>query len=346
MKDWLPNENREVPSAVAKTTREAFDLVRSTNSNPTPVLSLNGTPGSGFGGGTGGVLTAAWLPGEPMPTPPIVSDQPQWLIFLDTPTFISGNSFSLYGDQTFTFQINRRVQAKVASGYVYGTIVGSMLVSGNMTQVILTMDTGQALDTSMSLIFYGIISSDHTSAPNLWATKADLSLYAPINNAVFTGTTKAQTPEADSVDRSQVATLKYLDNNIPKIPELYLGTVPITVVSDVDEPYCIIDCTPANVEAVFDGLMVTLRIGQQTILFPEGYDVFVSVDGVGKYALVSATSQMYLKSDDIKYLTDLGSVSTITFVERLSTFTAYISGITYLDNFSRKIRGVPTCPTP
>ena len=54
----------------------------------------------------------------------------QWFIFSGTPTYISATQFSLLGDQTSIFQVNRRLQAVVTAGTVTGYISVSSFGAG------------------------------------------------------------------------------------------------------------------------------------------------------------------------------------------------------------------------
>ena len=79
------------------------------------------------------------------------------------PSFISGTQFSMTGDQTSNFQVNRRVQTKNSGGTVYGTITASSLVA-NITTVTVVNDSG-SLDAGLSAVFYGILSATNQSLP-------------------------------------------------------------------------------------------------------------------------------------------------------------------------------------
>lgn len=81
-----------------------------------------------------------------------------------TPTFISGTSFSLLGDQTSTFHPGRRISTTNAGGTVYGTIVSS--VFGAVTTVAVVNDAS-ALDAGLSAVSYGIDAATNPSEPLL-----------------------------------------------------------------------------------------------------------------------------------------------------------------------------------
>lgn len=76
------------------------------------------------------------------------------------PTFISTTSFSLVGDQTLIFTVNRRVKTTNTGGTVYSTIVSS--VFGVLTTVTVLNDSG-VLDVGLSAVFYGLINPSKPS---------------------------------------------------------------------------------------------------------------------------------------------------------------------------------------
>lgn len=73
-----------------------------------------------------------------------------------TPTYISGASFSVVGNQTGVLPVGLRVQATVAAGTAYGTI-GTSVFSGGVTTVTLAMDS-TSLDVGLSAIFISFIT--------------------------------------------------------------------------------------------------------------------------------------------------------------------------------------------
>jgi hypothetical protein len=96
------------------------------------------------------------------------TDVSQWQASGITPTYISATSFSLPGDQTTEFHMNRRGQFTVSGGTVYGTIASSTF--GALTTVTLTMDSGMALDAGLSAANLSIIRADRTALPFPFAT--------------------------------------------------------------------------------------------------------------------------------------------------------------------------------
>lgn len=85
----------------------------------------------------------------------------QWLTG-PTPTYVSATSFTLVGDQTSTFQVGRRVKTTNTGGTIYSTITSSTF--GASTTIVVSNDSG-SLDSGLSAVSYGIISSTNTSLP-------------------------------------------------------------------------------------------------------------------------------------------------------------------------------------
>jgi hypothetical protein len=85
----------------------------------------------------------------------------EWLA-QSAPTFISGTSFSVAGNQTSTFQVGRRVQAQINSGFIYATIKTSAFTT--LTTVTLTNDSG-ALDNTLSAVAVGLLGETNPSVP-------------------------------------------------------------------------------------------------------------------------------------------------------------------------------------
>lgn len=85
----------------------------------------------------------------------------QWVVYQGTPTYVSATSFTLSGDQTQTFSLNRRVKTTNSGGTVYSTIKSSTYSAPNTT-ITLANDSG-ALDAGLSAVAYSIISSLNSS---------------------------------------------------------------------------------------------------------------------------------------------------------------------------------------
>lgn len=91
-----------------------------------------------------------------------VSTDSEW-IQGPTPTFVSGTSFTLSGDQTGTFTFQRRIKSINTGGTIYSTISAATF-GGGITTVTLVNDSGN-MDAGLSQVFYGIISMVNASIP-------------------------------------------------------------------------------------------------------------------------------------------------------------------------------------
>lgn len=88
----------------------------------------------------------------------------QWTDSGVSPTYVSATQFTLPGDQTQEFQVNRRVKCTVTAGTVYGYISVSAYTS--LTTVTVVLDSGN-LDSGLSAVELGLITPDKTSFPIL-----------------------------------------------------------------------------------------------------------------------------------------------------------------------------------
>lgn len=84
----------------------------------------------------------------------------QWVDTGVTPTYVSATQFTLPGDQTSAFQVNRRIKATVTAGTVYGYISVSAFAA--LTTVTVVLDSG-TLDTGLSAVQLGLITPTNTS---------------------------------------------------------------------------------------------------------------------------------------------------------------------------------------
>jgi hypothetical protein len=84
----------------------------------------------------------------------------QWVDSGVTPTYVNATQFTLPGDQTTEFQVNRRIKATVTAGTVYGYISAS--VFGALTTVTVVLDSG-TLDSGLSAVQLGLITPTNTS---------------------------------------------------------------------------------------------------------------------------------------------------------------------------------------
>lgn len=87
----------------------------------------------------------------------------EWVETGFVPTYLSGTTFSVVGDQTPTMQVNRRVRTKNTAGYIYGRISAAVYSAG-ITTVTVVNDSG-SLDSGLSLVATGFLSFSPTSLP-------------------------------------------------------------------------------------------------------------------------------------------------------------------------------------
>jgi hypothetical protein len=93
----------------------------------------------------------------------------EWQPLGQTPTFISTTSFSVPGNLTATLPIGRRLQTTNTAGTIYSTITASVFTS--LTTITVVNDSG-VLDSGLSAVNYGILSSTNPSLPQFTALEA------------------------------------------------------------------------------------------------------------------------------------------------------------------------------
>lgn len=120
-----------------------------------------------------------------------------------TPTYVNGTQFTLVGDQTTNFHIGRRVKATVTAGTVYGTITVSVYTS--LTTITVVLDSG-ALDSGLSAISYGLLTSSNPSIPGVIISGNDWTHQGPVTNQGTVTMTSKAINEAKGADVTVAAT--------------------------------------------------------------------------------------------------------------------------------------------
>lgn len=102
-------------------------------------------------------------PYRTLPSLPGINDvtgsQTEWIAG-PQPTFVSASQFTLVGDQTGTFKVQRRLKFTVTAGTVYGTI--SSVSFGAATTVNVAFTSG-ALDAGLTAVSYSLIDPSNPS---------------------------------------------------------------------------------------------------------------------------------------------------------------------------------------
>lgn len=93
-----------------------------------------------------------------------VATTSQWIASGVPPTYISGTSFSVPGDQTSEFHIGRREQFSTGAGTLYGTIINTVYNGTTLTTVTVLMDSG-ALDNGLTAVNHSILRADNIGVP-------------------------------------------------------------------------------------------------------------------------------------------------------------------------------------
>ncbi|MEB2554040.1 tail fiber domain-containing protein [Burkholderia cenocepacia] len=87
---------------------------------------------------------------------------PEWLNYGLTPTYVSSAQFTVTGNQTTIYSVGRRVRATVTAGTIYGSISVSTYTS--LTTVTVSWDSG-ALDSGLTEADVGLMNPLYSSFP-------------------------------------------------------------------------------------------------------------------------------------------------------------------------------------
>lgn len=90
----------------------------------------------------------------------------QWQASGLTPTYVSATSFTLAGDQTSNFHLQRRLQSTTTAGTIYSTIAAVAYTT--LTTVTVVNDSG-VLDAGLSAVNLGLLTATNPSVPTSYA---------------------------------------------------------------------------------------------------------------------------------------------------------------------------------
>ncbi len=131
------------------------------------------------------------------------SSQAEWISPGVTPTYISATSFTVPGNQTTAFATNRRFQAAVTAGTIYGYVASSSF--GSVTTVNTINDSG-SLDSGLSSVNLGVLTPTNPSVPQQYV-RSGVAVLGNIVMAGFKGTgLGAGSAATDSVRMDQLQT--------------------------------------------------------------------------------------------------------------------------------------------
>ena len=146
------------PIFLSIAARYKFVYATPTDTDP-PASPLYTVDDVDVGFDTGGVPAVEWVLGT-------------------TPSYLSGTSFSVAGDQTALYHVGRRVQLLSAVNTVFGTIASSAF--GANTTVTMLMDNG-VIPPSLSAVYYGFLSALGSS----WPSGFNTGLLTTFNGDLF-----------------------------------------------------------------------------------------------------------------------------------------------------------------
>jgi hypothetical protein len=126
----------------------------------------------------------------------------EWVPFGSTPTYVTGTSFTVSGNQTITLQVGRRLQFFLLGGTFYATVASSTFNTGTGLTTVTQTNDSTAMDNTLYAFSYGFMSAINSSLPT--------TVYAPTASPVFTGNPTA--PTRTPLDNTtNLATTAYTD---------------------------------------------------------------------------------------------------------------------------------------
>lgn len=195
-----------------------------------------------------------------------VSSVTQWIASGLTPTYVSATSFTLVGDQTSEFHVQRRLQSTNTSGTIYSTITATAYTT--LTTVTVLNDSG-ALDSGLSAVNLGFLTAVNPSVPASYAksgantditSRGNNTSTAYITGGILTAYTLTPTPAitAYAAGQSFGVTFNVASGAAPTITISGIATPPNLVKQLADGTY-------GNVAA---GDIPINHRGQVTLLSP------------------------------------------------------------------------------
>jgi microcystin-dependent protein len=91
------------------------------------------------------------------------ASQTEWQATNLAATFVNATTFTVPGNQTNVYTVNRRVQASVSAGTVYGYVVSATYNAPNTT-VVVVIDSG-SLDSGLTIVNAGLLNATNPSVP-------------------------------------------------------------------------------------------------------------------------------------------------------------------------------------
>lgn len=108
----------------------------------------------------------------------------EWALFQNTPTYVSTSSFTVTGDSSELFHVGRSIKADLNGTFVYSRIATSSYSS--LTNKTTVGISNAVLTSSLTAIYYGLVSADGKSQPvfnNISATQ--ISTGKTISTQIF-----------------------------------------------------------------------------------------------------------------------------------------------------------------
>ena len=176
-----------------------------------------------------------------------------WILSNQTPTYISGTSFSVLGDQRSIFQTYRRVKSINNALSVYSSVV-STTYDGTKTTIVVQNDSS-SLNAGLNSVYYGVIETNPSSIPPLSSRVKIIgdTMTGALN--VPAGASGTQVPRAQEVVLKTGSTMTGALNvpagasgtQVPQAQEVVLKTGNATITGNIRITPSVISATePTN----------------------------------------------------------------------------------------------------
>lgn len=168
----------------------------------------------------------------------------QWAASGSVPTYVSATQFTVPGDETSTFLVNRRIKVSVTAGTLYGYISVSAYTS--LTTVTVVMDSG-TLDSGLTSVDVGILTDLSGAIP---PTITRNTTAQTLTNKSLSDSTTYIIDEADATKKVQF-----------QVSGVTTGTTRVLTVPDHDGTIATLAGTQALTNKTYNGNTWTAGTG-------------------------------------------------------------------------------------
>lgn len=233
----------------------------------------------------------------------------EWTTYAAIPTYISGTSFSVTGDQRTIFNVGRRLKSSNTAGTIYSKI--SAVAYTTLTTVTVVNDSG-TLDSGLSSVSYGLLSSENSSMPvrrDVVPAFADVTdptkqLRVDVAN-IPTATVVVQSTGAGGILPAGIGPLPYAGSSIPT------GWLECDGSAVSRTTYAALFSAISTTWGVGDGVS-TFNLPNMSGRVPIGSGTGTATESVTNAAINTGTDRITVTSNATKWITGMVVVWTVT----------------------------------